>query len=978
MIGSRTTSVLGAVLALATASTAQTTFPEVEPNENKGIATFAGPMSPGDMLAGSSTGAVTTAGAANSLDTWLVQTAAAAQDLYRYRLVITSDIAGHTGTIRGLNQTTGGIGATDSVVQTSSTATFPPRFVQWYGFGRSEQIYVRVTGAAATTLPYLATLEREVVAPQVIFDPIVTGPVTISSIGQTTANTDMWLYDSNFNAIFDAGNDDESLAGGGTGGTAQSLLTRNLAPGVYYLAITVANLANNQASPLDDDVRTGVVLDFADCVANSSTAVNQNVSFTIGHLGGTVPIFATRAEQYEIVWLQFTVVPDTANRPPFGVARADPAAGFNDGATTATFTVEVTSGNNPPSTGIAVTMDASAVGLSNLTLLDDGVAPDAVAGDLIFTASGLISSSTPAGPNSLTFLVSDMQGRSTPGMFNYNINGLQHDFGNVTPGASTSQTVDVAAAEIKWFRFSLSQDVDGNGPFVDIDTEFSAGCQDTEIGVYRSDGTLVASDDDDGSGGVGVSSLSFGTGTRAASTSCGTGGVAYNGRDGTLVAGTYYIAVGRFNVTFGGTSFGATSTGPAGAGIQLNLRANVIIGQATATPANVLNDGMSSSVLTVTSGLPLVSASFDASAIGGSSNIPALDNGVDPDAIAGDNIFSARVNVADGAAAGNFQLGYMISNGMQNSPGTLNLTVVETVGACCQPAGCSVMPRTACLGAGGSFTGHGVPCISAEGYQITSTGAGAFEDISATGTLVSTTGDDTVFSNIAIGFTFNHFGTPFTACNISTNGNIQFAPSASTAYLNQPIPTAAVPNNFIAPAWDDFNFGVNTTDDGLFTETRGTPGVDLRFIVQWTNVSQFGITAPGDRNTFQAVLFEDGRVEFRYLQLGDLSFDSIAGGAGATIGMENADGSGGTQYDFLLVAGGTGLRVDLSSPTDNCANDCPIDFNGDGDINADDLGDFINCYFSVPPCDGADFNNDSDVNADDLGDYINAYFSGDC
>ncbi|MGD9688440.1 MAG: hypothetical protein AB7K52_04265 [Phycisphaerales bacterium] len=57
---------------------------------------------------------------------------------------------------------------------------------------------------------------------------------------------------------------------------------------------------------------------------------------------------------------------------------------------------------------------------------------------------------------------------------------------------------------------------------------------------------------------------------------------------------------------------------------------------------------------------------------------------------------------------------------------------------------------------------------------------------------------------------------------------------------------------------------------------------------------------------------------------------------------------------------------------------CSIDFNGDGSVNADDLGDFINCYFALPPCDGADFNADGNVNADDLGDFINAYFSGGC
>lgn len=55
---------------------------------------------------------------------------------------------------------------------------------------------------------------------------------------------------------------------------------------------------------------------------------------------------------------------------------------------------------------------------------------------------------------------------------------------------------------------------------------------------------------------------------------------------------------------------------------------------------------------------------------------------------------------------------------------------------------------------------------------------------------------------------------------------------------------------------------------------------------------------------------------------------------------------------------------------------CRADFNADGEINADDLSDYINCYFSTDPCDGADFNADGDLNSDDLADFINEYFTG--
>lgn len=57
---------------------------------------------------------------------------------------------------------------------------------------------------------------------------------------------------------------------------------------------------------------------------------------------------------------------------------------------------------------------------------------------------------------------------------------------------------------------------------------------------------------------------------------------------------------------------------------------------------------------------------------------------------------------------------------------------------------------------------------------------------------------------------------------------------------------------------------------------------------------------------------------------------------------------------------------------------CRVDFNLDGNIDPDDLGDYINCYFSEPPCPQADYNFDTNIDPDDLGDYINEYFGNPC
>lgn len=57
-------------------------------------------------------------------------------------------------------------------------------------------------------------------------------------------------------------------------------------------------------------------------------------------------------------------------------------------------------------------------------------------------------------------------------------------------------------------------------------------------------------------------------------------------------------------------------------------------------------------------------------------------------------------------------------------------------------------------------------------------------------------------------------------------------------------------------------------------------------------------------------------------------------------------------------------------------NPCPADIDRSCVVDADDLADFINCYFAAPSCDQSDFNADGDTNPDDLGDFINAFFGG--
>lgn len=148
------------------------------------------------------------------------------------------------------------------------------------------------------------------------------------------------------------------------------------------------------------------------------------------------------------------------------------------------------------------------------------------------------------------------------------------DLGNIGDIDPNYQTEDAfglvdpfAAGQIQWYKFTFGG-TNGTTNYLDIDTINPVGTSpsgalvDTEIGLYDNLGNRIADDDDDGYGLY--SALSFGapgsrnftqSGTMTARSPSG------NGRDGVLAAGTYWVAVGQFNTTFGTTGWTVTSTG---------------------------------------------------------------------------------------------------------------------------------------------------------------------------------------------------------------------------------------------------------------------------------------------------------------------------------------------------------------------------------------------------------------------------------
>jgi hypothetical protein len=309
----------GLVLA-STPSFAQ--FVEVEPNDTKATATVVAGMASGQTIDGNSI-----SGTGTGLDYFKVSTALAPLAIYRHELVITTTgTAGHTGTLRGLTQTGtegvcpangagGTITTTDTSFQTSSTTSVPARMNAWYGFGKGEEMYYRLAGINLTTANYLSTLTTTTITPIAVPGTFAAGPITMSTIGQTIADTDIALFDSNGNAVLEAGvgyatNDDEHCTtAGAVSTTLQSRLVRNLPAGTYYLGVSAFNGANNTASPTDEGFVTGAVLEFPGTMASSAssaTASDRDVQISDGTNTYTASGI-NNTTSYGIIWYTFTV-----------------------------------------------------------------------------------------------------------------------------------------------------------------------------------------------------------------------------------------------------------------------------------------------------------------------------------------------------------------------------------------------------------------------------------------------------------------------------------------------------------------------------------------------------------------------------------------------------------------------------------------------------------------------------------------------
>jgi len=142
-----------------------------------------------------------------------------------------------------------------------------------------------------------------------------------------------------------------------------------------------------------------------------------------------------------------------------------------------------------------------------------------------------------------------------------------------------------------------------------------------------------------------------------------------------------------------------------------------------------------------------------------------------------------------------------------------------------------------------------------------------------------------------IGFDFTFFGNTYSQFWVSSNGLITLGTGSYDA-TEDPIPSADLPNNFIAPFWDDLI--IDPFGNILYKTIGASP--NRKLIIQFRNMGFF--TTPQYLGTFSVILYEiDNKIQIQYRTI-VLPDNPRATGGDATIGIENIDGTSGAQYIY--------------------------------------------------------------------------------
>ncbi|MFN7558760.1 MAG: GC-type dockerin domain-anchored protein [bacterium] len=354
-------------------------------------------------------------------------------------------------------------------------------------------------------------------------------------------DTEIGLYDLGGNLVAqddDDGPDSLSLlsfgtgsgVGGGTGADG------TLPAGEYYLAVAGYNALFNPlfgATTTGASRTIGVRFSQGGFVPPSAPTPEATFNLVDGNTTGSVTVGAG-----QVKWVKFVTTTDatTASNRYLTIATTAPVGGdteigvysdagariaINDDSTSALSFLSFGAGGTGPGAfpfdgfdgPLAAGTYYLALGFFNTTFnatVWDVSSTSTLTGDIGFTISSGLFVPTTGSPVVATF--------------------------NPLPAGNSTATATVGPAETKWIKFVTTADASvATSKYVDISTVAPVG-GDTEMAVYSETGARLFYDDQSGDGSL--SALSFGTGANGT-----VGAFPFNGKNGTLVAGTYYLAL---------------------------------------------------------------------------------------------------------------------------------------------------------------------------------------------------------------------------------------------------------------------------------------------------------------------------------------------------------------------------------------------------------------------------------------------------
>ncbi len=148
-------------------------------------------------------------------------------------------------------------------------------------------------------------------------------------------------------------------------------------------------------------------------------------------------------------------------------------------------------------------------------------------------------------------------------------------------------------------------------------------------------------------------------------------------------------------------------------------------------------------------------------------------------------------------------------------------------------------------------------------------------------------GDDVSSQLLDLGFAVSFYGKTYRQVALSSNGLLTFDGPRPLHYANVSLPARGGPGTAIAAFWDDLML----LEDSTLSYRRGGTAPNRWFVATWDRA---GFVADADaRISFQAVLWEDGRVTLSY---GQVEHWQPQLWNSATVGMQGAAGRQGLGY----------------------------------------------------------------------------------